>query len=112
MTHTSISMADLAVRQNLHFISSPSQFLMGMGMYAATATALLVITLNSAVALIPRAGEALDVPATIIVAAFVLLSSAEAARWSNKWSERNLGIGFAGLVLAMSVLTVAQASGA
>jgi len=85
---------------------------MGMGMYAATATALLVITLNSAVALIPRAGEALDVPATIIVAAFVLLSSALAARWSNKWSERNLGIGFAGLVLAMSVLTVAQASGA
>ena len=85
---------------------------MGMGMYAATATALLVITLNSAVALIPRAGEALDVPATIIVAGFVLLSSALAARWSNKWSERNLGIGFAGLVLAMSVLTVAQASGA
>lgn len=85
---------------------------MGMGMFEATATALLVITLNSAVALVPRAGEALDVPATVVVATFVLISSALAARWSNKWSERNLGIGFAGLVLAMSVLTVAQASGA
>jgi uncharacterized membrane protein YfcA len=85
---------------------------MGMGMYQATATALLVITLNSAVAFIPRAGEALDITATIIVAAFVLLSSALAARWSNRWSERNLGLGFAGLVLAMSVLTLAQASGA
>jgi type II secretory pathway component PulL len=42
----------------------------------------------------------------------VLISSAVAARWSNRWSERNLGIGFAGLVLAMSVLTVVQASGA
>jgi uncharacterized membrane protein YfcA len=85
---------------------------MGMSMYRATATALLVITLNSAVALVPRAGEALDVTATVVVAAFVLISSAVAARWSNRWSERNLGIGFAGLVLAMSVLTVAQASGA
>lgn len=85
---------------------------MGMGMYEATATALLVITLNSAVALVPRAGEALNIPATVVVAGFVLLSSALAARWSNRWSERNLGIGFAGLVLAMSVLTVAQASGA
>ncbi len=85
---------------------------MGMSMYRATATALLVITLNSAVALVPRAGEALDLTATAVVAAFVLISSAIAARWSNRWSERNLGIGFAGLVLAMSVLTVAQASGA
>lgn len=85
---------------------------MGMGMYEATATALLVITLNSAVALIPRAGDALDLPATVTVAVFVLLSSALAARWSNRWPERSLGIGFAGLVLAMSVLTVAQASAA
>lgn len=85
---------------------------MGMSMYLATATALLVITLNSAVALIPRAGEALDLQATVIVAVFVLISSAVAARWSNRWSERNLGIGFAGLVLAMSVLTLAQASAA
>lgn len=85
---------------------------MGLGMYQATATALLVITLNSAVALIPRAGEALNIPATAVVAGFVLLSSALAARWSNRWPERNLGIGFAGLVLAMSVLTVAQASAA
>jgi uncharacterized membrane protein YfcA len=83
-----------------------------MSMYRATATALLVITLNSAVALVPRAGEALDLTATVVVAAFVLISSAVAARWSNRWSERNLGIGFAGLVLAMSVLTVVQASGA
>ena len=85
---------------------------MGMSMYQATATALLVITLNSAVAFIPRAGEALDVTATVVVAAFVLISSALAARWSNRWSERGLGIGFASLVLAMSVLTLAQASGA
>jgi hypothetical protein len=83
---------------------------MGMSMYQATATALLVITLNSAVALVPRAGEALDLTATVVVATFVLISSAVAARWSNKWSERNLGIGFAGLVLAMSLLTLAQAS--
>ncbi len=85
---------------------------MGMGMYQATATALLVITLNSAVAFIPRAGEALDLTATAVVAIFVLISSAAAARWSNRWSERHLGIGFASLVLAMSLLTVAQASGA
>jgi uncharacterized membrane protein YfcA len=85
---------------------------MGMGMYQATATALLVITLNSAMAFIPRAGEALDLTATVVVAAFVLISSALAARWSNRWSERGLGIGFAGLVLAMSVLTLAQASAA
>ncbi len=50
--------------------------------------------------------------ATAVVAGFVLLSSALAARWSNRWSERNLGIGFASLVLAMSLLTMAQASGA
>lgn len=85
---------------------------MGMTMYQATATALLVITLNSAVALIPRAGEALDMTATAVVAGFVLLSSALAARWSNRWSERSLGIGFAGLVLAMSLLAMAQASAA
>ena len=85
---------------------------MGMSMYRATATALLVITLNSAVAFIPRAGEALDLTATVVVAAFVLISSALAARWSNRWSERGLGIGFASLVLAMSVLTLAQASAA
>ena len=59
-----------------------------------------------------RAGEALDVTATVVVATFVLISSALAARWSNRWSERGLGIGFASLVLAMSVLTLAQASGA
>ncbi len=85
---------------------------MGMSMYVSTATALLVITLNSAVAFIPRAGEALELGPTAVVAVFVLIASAIAARWSNKWSERNLGIGFAGLVLAMSVLTLAQASGA
>jgi uncharacterized membrane protein YfcA len=84
---------------------------MGMSMYRATATALLVITLNSAVALVPRAGEALDLTATVVVAAFVLISSAVAARWSNRWSERSLGVGFAILVLAMSALTVFQAAG-
>lgn len=85
---------------------------MGMSLHRATATALLVITLNSAVALIPRAGSALDPTAAIVVAAFVLISSAIAAHWSNRWSERSLGIGFAALVLAMSVLTAAQASAA
>lgn len=84
----------------------------GMRMSLATATALLVITLNSAMALIPRAGEALDLTATAVVAVFVLLSSALAARWSNRWSERNLSLGFATLVLAMSVLTVTQAAAA
>lgn len=84
----------------------------GMRMSLATATALLVITLNSAMALIPRAGEALDLTATAVVAVFVLLSSALAARWSNRWSERSLSLGFATLVLAMSVLTVTQATAA
>lgn len=85
---------------------------MGMSMYRATATALLVITLNSAVALVPRAGEALDLTATVVVAIFVLISSALAAHWSNRWSERGLGMGFAVLVLGMSILTAVQASAA
>lgn len=83
---------------------------MGMSMHRATATALLVITLNSAVALIPRAGAALDIQATAIVAVFVLLASALGARWSNRWSERSLGIGFATLVLIMAGMTAAQAT--
>lgn len=85
---------------------------MGMPMSRAAATALLVIVLNSAVALIPRAGEALDLTATVVVATFVVISSAAAAHWSGRWSEKTLSIGFAGLVLAMSVLTLAQASAA
>lgn len=85
---------------------------MGMTLHRATATALLIITLNSAVALIPRAGGALDLQVTVLVAVFVLLSSAIAARWSNRWSERGLGIGFAILVLVMAALTAVQAAAA
>lgn len=83
---------------------------MGMSMHRATATALLVIVINSAAALVPRAGEALDVPAALVVTASVLLASALAARWSTRWSERSLGFGFAVLVLGMSALTLAQAA--
>ena len=85
---------------------------MGMSMHRATATALLVIIINSAAAFIPRAGEALDAQVTGVVGISVLVASALAARWSNRWSNRSLGIGFAVLVLAMSVLTVSQAIGA
>lgn len=86
--------------------------ILGMAMHEAAATALLVITLNCGFALIPRAGQALDLRATLIVTASVILTSAVAARWAGKWSARNLGIGFACLVLAMSVLTVVQAASA
>ena len=85
---------------------------MGMSMHRATATALLVIIINSAAAFIPRAGEALDAQVTGVVGISVLVASALAARWSRRWSNRSLGIGFAVLVLAMSVLTVSQAIGA
>ncbi len=83
---------------------------MGMSMHRATATALLVIVINSAAAFVPRAGEALDVQAAGVVAVAVLLASALAARWSDRWSEKSLGVGFATLVLAMSVLTLTQAA--
>ncbi len=85
---------------------------MGMSMHKATATALVVIIINSAAAFIPRAGEALDAQVTGVVGISVLVVSALAARWSRRWSNRSLGIGFAVLVLAMSVLTVSQAIGA
>lgn len=82
---------------------------MGMPMHRATATALLVIVINSTAAFIPRAGAALDIRTAGVVAASVVIASALAARWSGRWSERALGIGFATLVLAMAVLTVTQA---
>ena len=83
---------------------------LGMRIHRATATALLVIVINSAAALIPRASEALDVPAAVTVTLGVLIASALAAQWSNQWSRRSLGVGFAVLVLAMSALTMAQAA--
>lgn len=82
---------------------------MGMALHRATATALLVIVINSAAAFIPRAGEALDVQVAAVVTLGVLVASAVAARWSNRWSAKGLGIGFAILVLSMAVLTVSQA---
>lgn len=85
---------------------------MGMAVHRATATALLVIVINSTAAFIPRAGEALDVQVATVVSLSVLLASALAARWSNRWSARSLGLGFAILVLSMSVLTVSQAMSA
>ena len=72
---------------------------MGMSLHRATATALLVIVINSAAAFIPRAGQALDGQAVVVVAAAVLVTSAVSARWSNRWSEKSLGVGFAALVL-------------
>jgi len=78
--------------------------LLGMPMLRATATALLVIVINSAAALVPRSTEALDLAVAIPVAAAAMLASVIAARWSNRWSGRSLTIGFAVLVLAMAVL--------
>lgn len=83
---------------------------LGMPIHRATATALLVIIINSTAAFLPRATEALDVPAVVVVTSGVLIASAIAARWSNRWSRRSLGIGFAVLVLGMSALTMAQAA--
>lgn len=83
---------------------------LGMPIHKATATALLVIIINSTAAFLPRATEALDVPAVVVVTSGVLIASAIAARWSNRWSRRSLGIGFAVLVLGMSALTMAQAA--
>ncbi len=83
---------------------------LGMPIHKATATALLVIIINSTAAFLPRATEALDVPAVVVVTSGVLIASAIAARWSNRWSRRSLGIGFALLVLGMSALTMAQAA--
>ena len=83
---------------------------MGMSVHRATATALLVIVINSAAAFVPRAGQALDGQAAAVVAVAVLAASALSARWSNRWSEKSLGVGFAVLVLGMAGLTVAQAA--
>lgn len=85
---------------------------MGMALHRATATALLVIVINSASAFVPRAGAALDVQVAVVVTLSVLLATAAAARWSNRWSAKSLGIGFAMLVLSMAVLTVTQAMSA
>jgi uncharacterized membrane protein YfcA len=82
---------------------------MGMSMHRATATALLVIVINSAAGFLPRAGEALDIQVAGIVAVSVLVTAGLAARWSNRWSARSLELGFAILVLSMSLLTVSQA---
>ena len=82
---------------------------MGMSMHRATATALLVIVINSAAGFLPRAGQALDLQVAGIVAVSVLVTAGLAARWSNRWSAKSLELGFAILVLAMSVLTVSQA---
>lgn len=82
---------------------------LAMPMHRATATALLVIAINSAAALVPRVGAAMDVRATVIVTIAAVITTFLAARWSNRWSARGLGIGFAALVLAMSVLTAWEA---
>ena len=82
---------------------------MGMAVHRATATALLVIIINSTAALLPRAGEALDPKVAAIVAITTLITGNLAARWSNKWSSRALGIGFGSLVLAMSLLIAWEA---
>lgn len=82
---------------------------LGMSIEKATATALLVIVINATAAFIPRASEALDVPAAITVTIAVLVTSWFAARWSNRWSRRSLGIGFSILVLAMAAFTLFEA---
>lgn len=79
---------------------------LGMSIEKATATALLVIVINATAAFIPRASEALDVPAAVVVTIGVLVTSWLAARWSNRWSRKSLGIGFAVLVLVMAAFTL------
>lgn len=83
---------------------------LGMSLHRATATALLVIVINSAAAFLPRAGAALDVTAAAVVAVGVVVASSLAARWAGRWSERGLALGFATLILLMSGLTLAQAA--
>lgn len=82
---------------------------LGMPLRIATATALLVIIINSVAAFIPRASVALDWQIAGIVGVSVLLASALAARWSNRWSAKSLGVGFAVLVLVMAAMTVWEA---
>lgn len=83
---------------------------LGMPLRIATATALLVIIINSVAAFIPRVGVALDWKVAGIVGISVLVTSALAARWSNRWSPKALGVGFSALVLAMAVVTVLEAT--
>lgn len=82
---------------------------LAMPMHRATSTALLVIIINSAAAMVPRASEALDLRATAVVAVAALATTFVASRWSNKWSPRALGIGFSALVFAMVIMTAYQA---
>lgn len=83
--------------------------IMGMAMHRATATALVVIVINSMAALVPRLDQAMNWPVTITVAGAAIATSLVAARWSNRWSARNLGMGFAALVLVMAAVTALQA---
>jgi uncharacterized protein len=82
---------------------------LGMPVRVATATALLVIVINSAAALVPRVGEAFDPTASAIVAVAAVVTTFLAARWSNRWSSRALGIGFGVLVLVMSLVIAYEA---
>lgn len=82
---------------------------LGMPVRMATATALLVIVINSAAALVPRVGEAFNPTASAVVAVAAVITTFLAARWSNKWSSRSLGIGFGSLVLVMALVTAYEA---
>lgn len=81
----------------------------GLPMRIATATALVVIVINSAGAMVPRLGEAFDPVVSVVVAAAAVVTTVLAARWSNRWSAKALGVGFAILVLAMAMVTAFEA---
>ncbi|MCB0914520.1 MAG: sulfite exporter TauE/SafE family protein [Actinobacteria bacterium] len=81
----------------------------GLPMRIATATALVVIVINSAGAMVPRLGEAFDPAASAVVALAAVITTALAARWSNRWSGKALGVGFAILVLVMAGVTAFEA---
>ncbi len=81
----------------------------GLPMRIATASALVVIVINSAAALVPRIGEAFDPTASAVVAVSAVITTVLAARWSNRWSGKSLGVGFAILVLVMAAVTAYEA---
>jgi uncharacterized membrane protein YfcA len=81
----------------------------GLPMRIATASALVVIVINSAAALVPRLGQAFDPTTTVVVAVAAVITTIVAARWSNRWSGKALGVGFAILVLVMAVVTASEA---
>ena len=85
---------------------------MGMPVVNATATGLVVIAITSTTALLVRLAHhagAGDAAVTAVAVVATVLASLAAARFSGRLSPRAIGMGFALLVLGMSVLVAGQA---